>query len=62
MNVTNDPTPIQPDYSHAPTFAKRVQDAKIRLAAGEDPAEIRHEHGGVVLNVAREILNPGGLR
>ena len=53
---------IEPDFSHAPTFSKRVQDAKARLTAGEDPAEIRHEHGGVVLKIAREILNPGGLR
>lgn len=62
MNATNDPDPIQPDYSHAPTFAKRVQDAKVRLTAGEDPDEIRHDHGGVVLKVAREILFAGGIR
>lgn len=47
---------------YAPTFAARVTDAKVRLADGEDPNEIRAEHGGVVLKTARDILFPGRLR
>lgn len=55
-------TPILADYSHAPTFSARVVDAKIRLAAGEDPGDIRREHGGVVLKAARDILFPERIR